>query len=77
MGRCREGAQATWPDQLQRRGHQIQRTSSHTAQSNSRPTTQPGSQISGHQGRNSNTKPAAASTRNARRRWVAPGRLER
>ena len=64
-------------DQRQRRGHQIQRTSSPRAQSSSSPTSQPGSKFSGHQGLSSSTKPTPASTRSARSRWGAPGRLER
>ena len=63
--------------QRQRRGHQIQSTSSPIVQSSSAPTTQPGNQLNSQKGRSSSTKPDTANTRRARNRCSAPGRVER
>ncbi len=64
---CRVG-RGLKPAQRQRRGHQAQTSSSITAQSNTAPTTQPGSNRSGQNARNSINRPAKAHTCSSRRR---------
>ena len=60
--------------QRQRRGQHSHASNSATIQSSRTPTTQPGNQRKGGQGRNMMLNPARTATPRARRRCWAPGR---